>query len=114
MFYTYIILFCLNESLRLLKCASINAAWQQYIDASISSTVNVPNEFTVEETEDLYMYAWEMGLKGITIFRDGCLREGILTTNKKTEKDISTTEKKEENKNVDIEIPGVRCVECEI
>lgn len=55
-----------------------------------------------------------MGLKGTTIFRDGCFREGILTTNKKTEKDISTTEKKKEKKNIDIEIPGVHCVECEI
>ena len=58
----------------------VQAQWQEYIDASISSTVNVPNEFTVEEVEDLYMYAWEQGLKGITIFRDGCARLGILTT----------------------------------
>lgn len=60
----------------------VQAAWQQYIDASISSTVNVPNEFTVEEVEDLYMYAWERGLKGVTIYRDGCDRSGILITNK--------------------------------
>ena len=33
----------------------VQAAWQQYIDASISSTVNVPNEFTVEEVEDPYI-----------------------------------------------------------
>ena len=45
-------------------------------DASISSTVNVPNSFTVEETERLYLYAYERGLKGITIFRDGCKRVG--------------------------------------
>ncbi|MBU5425388.1 adenosylcobalamin-dependent ribonucleoside-diphosphate reductase [Tissierella pigra] len=63
----------------------VQAAWQQYIDASISSTVNVPNEFTVEEVEDLYMYAWEKGLKGITIYRDGCARSGILITNKEKE-----------------------------
>jgi ribonucleoside-diphosphate reductase alpha chain len=44
--------------------------------------VNVPNEFTVEEVEDLYLYAWEKGLKGITIYRDGCARSGILITNK--------------------------------
>ncbi len=56
----------------------VQAAWQQYIDASISSTVNVPNEFTVEEVEDLYIYAWEKGLKGVTIYRDGCARSGIL------------------------------------
>lgn len=61
----------------------VQATWQQYIDASISSTVNVPNEFSVEEVEDLYIHAWEKGLKGITIYRDGCARSGILITNKK-------------------------------
>lgn len=59
----------------------MQAIWQDHIDASISSTVNVPNKFTVEETEDLYMSAWEYGLKGVTIFRDGCKRTAILTTN---------------------------------
>lgn len=63
----------------------VQAAWQQYIDASISSTVNVPNEFTVEEVEDLYIYAWERELKGITIYRDGCARSGILITDKPKE-----------------------------
>lgn len=57
----------------------MQAVWQKHIDASISSTVNVPSDFTVEQTEDLYMKAWEAGLKGITIFRDGCKRSGILT-----------------------------------
>lgn len=60
----------------------VQAAWQQYIDASISSTVNVPNDFTVEEVEDLYIYAWKKGLKGITIYRDGCARSGILISDK--------------------------------
>lgn len=58
----------------------MQSVWQKHIDASISSTVNVPEEFTVEETEDLYLYAYEKGLKGITIFRSGCKRAGILTT----------------------------------
>ena len=58
----------------------MQSVWQKHIDASISSTVNVPNNFTVEQVEDLYMYAWEKGLKGVTIFRDGCKRAGILTT----------------------------------
>jgi ribonucleotide reductase alpha subunit len=57
----------------------MQSIWQQHIDASISSTVNVPNEFTIENTEELYMLAWEKGLKGITIFRDGCARSGVLT-----------------------------------
>ena len=58
----------------------MQAIWQNHIDASISSTVNVPNSFTVEEIESLYTYAFEQGLKGITIFRDGCKRVGILNT----------------------------------
>ena len=62
---------------------------QQWIDASISSTVNLPEETTVEEVFDLYMYAWECGLKGVTIWRDNCNRQGILTT-KKEEKSEET------------------------
>ena len=61
--------------------------WQDHIDASISSTVNVPNNFTVEDVEDLYMKAWERGLKGITIFRDGCKRVGILSTSSHDDND---------------------------
>ena len=58
----------------------MQAVWQTHIDASISSTVNLPNETTIKEVEDLYMYAWKKGLKGITIYRAGCAREGILVT----------------------------------
>lgn len=61
--------------------------WQMHIDASISSTVNVPNDFTVEEVENLYKTAWKCGLKGVTIFRDGCKRAGILTTSKEEKKE---------------------------
>ena len=63
----------------------MQSIWQKHIDASISSTVNVPNNFTIEDTEGLYMYAWEKGLKGVTIFRDGCKRVGVLTTNKESD-----------------------------
>lgn len=59
----------------------MQSTWQNHIDASISSTVNVPNQFTVEETESLYLYAYEKGLKGVTIYHDGCRRTGILSTN---------------------------------
>ena len=70
----------------------MQSIWQNHIDASISSTINVPNDFTVEQVEDLYMYAWEKGLKGVTIFRDGCKRVGILSTyNTKKEEETKTT-----------------------
>lgn len=61
---------------------NMQKVWQDHIDASISSTVNVPENFTIEEIEDLYMYAWQSGLKGITVYRDNCSRTGILTTDK--------------------------------
>ena len=70
----------------------MQSIWQTHIDASISSTVNVPNDFTVEQVEGLYITAWEAGLKGITIFRDGCKRAGILTTSD-NKKDNKTSEK---------------------
>jgi ribonucleoside-diphosphate reductase alpha chain len=74
----------------------VQATWQQYIDASISSTVNVPHEFTVEQVEDLYLYAGERGLKGITIYRDGCARSGILITDHRKDKKNRIEELQEE------------------
>lgn len=61
----------------------MQATWQKHIDASISSTVNLPNSATIDDVKDLYVYAWKQGLKGITVFRDGCKRLGILTTDNK-------------------------------
>ena len=63
------------------KRLDMQAALNIYIDASISSTCNVPETIFVEEIADLYMYAWEAGCKGVTIWRDNCSREAILTTN---------------------------------
>lgn len=68
----------------------MQAIWQQHIDASISSTVNVTNTFTVKQVEDLYMRAWEKGLKGVTIYRDGCKRSGILSTSATKPKNTTT------------------------
>lgn len=64
---------------------AMQAAWQRHIDASISSTVNLPESATVEDVECLYLTAWRAGLKGITIFREGCKRTGVLTTDQHTE-----------------------------
>ena len=61
---------------------AVQGAWQRYIDASISSTVNLDNSVTVDEIKDLYIKAWKAGLKGITVFREGCARVGILSSKK--------------------------------
>ena len=83
--------FVTAQNLNYKERIDMQAIWQTHIDASISSTVNVPNDFTVEDTENLYLYAWEKGLKGITIFRDGCKRVGILSTNSQNESNDTST-----------------------
>lgn len=58
---------------------AMQSACQDYIDGAISGTVNLPNDATVEDIVDLYKEAWLQGLKGITVYRVGSEREGILT-----------------------------------
>lgn len=62
------------------------AVMQKHVDTGISSTVNLPNSATKDDIAMLYLMSWEEGLKGVTIFRDGCKRMPILSTNKKEEK----------------------------
>jgi ribonucleoside-diphosphate reductase alpha chain len=57
----------------------VQAVWQKFIDASISSTVNLPEDATEQDVRDIYMSAWKEGLKGITVHRNGNKREGVLT-----------------------------------
>lgn len=57
---------------------------QTYVDNAISSTVNLPNSATVEDIFNIYMEAWKCGVKGITIFRDGCKRGNILGVDNKS------------------------------
>ena len=79
----------------------MQAIMQEHIDTAISSTVNLPNDILLEDVEKLYLYAWQKGLKGITIFRDGCKRMGILTTDSNKNSD-STYESNEQLQRGDI------------
>lgn len=99
---TYYKVYCkaAREYMELYKCeekdlpdyfvSSANISWknrvltqsvmQEHVDTAISSTVNLSNETTKEDIAKLYLLAWEKGLKGITIFREGCKRMPILST----------------------------------
>ena len=66
---------------------------QKYIDSSISSTVNLAEDITVETVAEIYMTAYKSGLKGITVYREGS-REGILVT-KNEESDKTVAKAKE-------------------
>ncbi len=64
----------------------IQAAAQKWIDSSISKTANVPTDFPYEEFKDIYMYAYESGLKGCTTFRfNPEAFQGVLIKNKDLE-----------------------------
>jgi ribonucleoside-diphosphate reductase alpha chain len=65
------------------------AAIQRWVDSSISKTANCPADFTVEETKRLYELAFELGCKGVTIYRDGSRDVQVLSTEKKEEKQES-------------------------
>lgn len=77
------------------KRIEMQSAWQKGIDASISSTVNLPNSATVQDVKNIYFNAWKCGLKGITVYRSGCKREGVLVSEENTSK--STTMLKDED-----------------
>jgi len=60
---------------------------QKWVDHSISVTINLPKDISVEAVESLYRHAWHAGCKGCTVYRDGC-RSGVLLAleeNKKKE-----------------------------
>ncbi|MGC8766437.1 MAG: adenosylcobalamin-dependent ribonucleoside-diphosphate reductase [Brevinematia bacterium] len=63
----------------------MQATIQKHIDHSISSTVNLPETVDEKTISDIYFYAWKLGCKGITVYREGS-REGILLTEDKANK----------------------------
>ena len=69
---------------------------QKYIDSSISSTVNLAEDISVETVAEIYMTAYKSGLKGITVYREGS-REGILVTKKEEDDRTVVAKAKEAN-----------------
>jgi ribonucleoside-diphosphate reductase alpha chain len=106
----------------------IQAAWQKNFDNSVSKTVNFPHLATVEEVGEVYLMAWRLGCKGITIYRDGSKQDQVLNlTNKTTDKheegekltkrDFALTKEAVAKKPVEAEIidkpaDGNLCPEC--
>ncbi len=65
----------------------IQAEIQKYVDSSISKTVNLPKDATVQDVARVYMLAWKNGLKGCTVYRDESRSEQVLYAKKAVEDD---------------------------
>ena len=62
-----------------IKRVEMQAVVQKYVTHSISSTINLPNDVSLEKVSDIYLDSWHKGLKGITVYRDGS-RSGVLVS----------------------------------
>jgi len=65
----------------------IQSIIQKYTTNSISSTINLPENTTEQEVSDIYMESWKMGLKGVTVYRDGSRQGVLVSSNDKKDKD---------------------------
>ncbi len=66
----------------------LQAVANKHVDHSISSTLNIPEDVTVEEVARIYETAWKEGCKGITVYRKNC-RTGVLVDNTSEEKKVA-------------------------
>lgn len=91
---------------------AMQAELQKHCSLAISKTINLNKDATKEEVSEAYMYAHKMGCKGVTVYRDGCRQNQVLTVG------IDNKEDKKE-KNIDLINRGAvperpECVDCEI
>ena len=83
----------------------IQAALQKYVDSSISKTINIPRDFPFDKFKDIYMYAYEQGVKGCTTFRPNDNIMGILQRDEdKTQKETKKNDEEMLSPNDELDV----------
>lgn len=86
------------------KRIEIQSIIQKYTSHSISSTINLPNSVTKEEVANIYIKAYENGLKGVTIYRDGCRTGVLVNADSEDTQEFTYTNSAERPKTVPVDV----------
>ena len=74
----------------------MQSVWQKHVTNSVSKTINLPNESTIEDISNAYRLAWETDCKAVTVYRDGSKSLQVLETGK-TDSETSQEDSADQN-----------------
>lgn len=75
--------FVTSQEIEPIKHVKMQASFQEFVDNSISKTINLPYKTTAEEIKDIIFEAWKSGCKGLTVYRDGSRQKQVLVKKEK-------------------------------